>query len=339
MPRCEDSRPSISKDKNLCIRTRLPQPEIRYILWARILQHGTSGMFTPVHPPRPGHAPYRALDAFRSSRAIIFFSRRIFDGDLRPLEHLREAYDYTAGFLNAWLRAFLRRTRRLFLPLTATAPAAPSAPQADDWDDAGHHEEVAFTLAVIALAARLINADGGESQREYKAFLQAFPMPNSESNKIRRLYNAACRDKTPAAFYARHIAGLYPGKQELFCQLLRRLFQVAAADGPINLREFRFLREVAQALSLSDAAIRRIGEEVLRREDEDPHALLGVPKDCDAIRLKQSYHAALRACHPDRVAASLAEARDAMEESWISLMSQQAVAVNAAYTQLKAVAR
>jgi len=272
----------------------------------------------------PGHTPFKGVDKTRSGRSII----------IRPLEPMLHAFAFVQRFLHSWMVAFVHFSKRL-LPQVSAAQGQTNA-LVDDWEDpANQHEEVAFTLAAIALSAKLAMVDGQASDREYAAFMHAFPMPESEEEKIRRLYRSAQKDQAPASFYARHMVTLYPGKRQLFTQVLERLFEVAASDGPVNLAEFRFLREIAKAFSLDDTIVECIGEKMVKVGAQNPYLMLGVPKNCDAITLKRSYHQTLRACHPDRVTASLSHSQDAMEQSWARLMSRQAVAVNAAYKQLQ----
>jgi len=53
---------------------------------------------------------------------------------------------------------------------------------------------VAFSVAMIALSAKMAKADGVVTQDEVRAFQSIFEVPKSEARNVARLYDLAKRD-------------------------------------------------------------------------------------------------------------------------------------------------
>jgi DnaJ like chaperone protein len=51
--------------------------------------------------------------------------------------------------------------------------------------------QVAFSVAVIALAAKMAKTDGIVTEREIDAFREIFQFPETEARNVARLYNLA----------------------------------------------------------------------------------------------------------------------------------------------------
>ena len=62
---------------------------------------------------------------------------------------------------------------------------------------------VAFTIAVITLAAKMSKADGVSSDVEAEVFDQVYAVPKSERGHVKRLFNLAAQDIAGYDSYAR----------------------------------------------------------------------------------------------------------------------------------------
>ncbi|MEE8279969.1 MAG: TerB family tellurite resistance protein, partial [Alphaproteobacteria bacterium] len=60
--------------------------------------------------------------------------------------------------------------------------------------DTTANRQVAFTMAVIVLAAKMAKADGRVTRDEVNAFKQIFHIPPQEMNRVGKLFNAAAKD-------------------------------------------------------------------------------------------------------------------------------------------------
>src|SRR5690349_20633236 len=67
---------------------------------------------------------------------------------------------------------------------------------------------VAFSVAMIALSAKMAKADGIVTQDEVRAFQQIFEIPLAERHNVARLYDLAKQDVAGFEAYAKQMAGL-----------------------------------------------------------------------------------------------------------------------------------
>jgi len=74
--------------------------------------------------------------------------------------------------------------------------------------DADTRRRVAFSIAMIALSAKMAKADGVVTQDEFRAFKSIFSVPEEEYAHVVRLYNLAQQDVAGYESYARQLAGL-----------------------------------------------------------------------------------------------------------------------------------
>ena len=68
---------------------------------------------------------------------------------------------------------------------------------------------IAFTIAVIALGAKMAKADGYVTLGEVKAFRQVFHIPTGEENNAARVFNLARQDVTGYELYAKRISTMF----------------------------------------------------------------------------------------------------------------------------------
>ncbi|MGR3467624.1 MAG: TerB family tellurite resistance protein, partial [Shimia sp.] len=75
---------------------------------------------------------------------------------------------------------------------------------------------VAFTIAVIALSAKMAKADGHVTRDEVMAFREVFHIPASEHANAARVFNLAREDVAGFDAYASRIARMFgPGDEAL----------------------------------------------------------------------------------------------------------------------------
>ncbi|TIV90766.1 MAG: molecular chaperone DjiA, partial [Mesorhizobium sp.] len=65
---------------------------------------------------------------------------------------------------------------------------------------------VAFSVAMIALSAKMAKADGIVTQDEVRAFQEIFEVPPSETRNVARLYDIAKQDVAGFETYAQRMA-------------------------------------------------------------------------------------------------------------------------------------
>lgn len=186
---------------------------------------------------------------------------------------------------------------------------------------------VAFTIAVIALGAKLAKADGTVTRDEVSAFRAVFVIPPEEEAAAARVYNLARQDVAGYDAYARKIAAMFgPEDREVKIDLMEGLFHIALADGEFHAEEEAFLREVATIFGLEErcfAALRA------RHVPGDPYAVLGVDPSAPVEEVRRAWAAAVRASHPDGMIA-----RGVPAEA-VQLAEDRMRAVNAAWEEIQ----
>jgi DnaJ like chaperone protein len=169
---------------------------------------------------------------------------------------------------------------------------------------------IAFTIAVIALGAKMAKADGTVSRDEVAAFGEVFRVPPQEEANLRRVFDLARRSTAGFDSYARQVGRLFAGQRAVLEDLLGGLFYIALADGRVCPAEEAYLREVARHLGLSTADYARIraafvgpGSDHATDGADDPHSVLGVASDASLDEIRAAYRRLIRAHHPDLLAA------------------------------------
>jgi len=194
-------------------------------------------------------------------------------------------------------------------------------------------KQVGFTIAVIALGAKMAIADGRVTQAEIRAFHEVFKAPPEERANVEYFFNLARRSTTGAETYARQAAKLLDGDKAVLEDLLGALFHIARADGRFDPSEDLYLHRIAQIFGFDEAEYRRIrafyvgaGEQA--EIEDDPWLILGLEPGAEPEHIKQHWRWLVRQNHPD-----LAMGRGLPQE-FVSIATAKLARINAAYQQL-----
>ena len=109
-------------------------------------------------------------------------------------------------------------------------------------------KSIVFTIAVIALSAKMARADGIVSPLEVEAFHRVFTFSPQEAGNVERVFNLAKQDVAGYEAYADQIAALLKDDRRLLQHVLEGLMHVATADGVLHPKEDEYLKAVADAL-------------------------------------------------------------------------------------------
>ncbi|TCP44043.1 molecular chaperone DjiA [Rhodovulum marinum] len=189
---------------------------------------------------------------------------------------------------------------------------------------------VAFTIAVIALGAKMAKADGRVTRDEVAAFREVFTIPRTEEANAARVFDLARQDVAGFEEYARRIARMFRGDETPLCDLMEGLFFIALADGDYHPDEDAFLARVAAIFGLTERQFRTLRARFVPDATPDPYAVLGVEPGDDLDSIRKVWRAEVRETHPDRM-----QARGVPEEA-IRLAEKRLIAVNAAWEQIVA---
>ncbi len=189
--------------------------------------------------------------------------------------------------------------------------------------------QVAFTIAIIVLSAKMAKADGVVTSNEVAAFKQVFNIPPSEMANVGRLFDEARADAQGFEPYAEQIAGMFAGRPAVLEELLGGLFHIAKADGAVDQAELDYLSRVAAIFGFDSRAFERIRTVRLGTGDANPYAVLGLKPEASDSDLKKTYHRLSREYHPDTLIAQ------GMPQEFIDLANEKMAAINAAHDSIR----
>jgi DnaJ like chaperone protein len=188
--------------------------------------------------------------------------------------------------------------------------------------------QVAFTIAVIALGAKMAKADGVVTRDEVAAFKQVFRVPPEEAGNVASVFDLAKRDARGFEPYAQQVARLFRDNPAVLEELLDCLFLIARADGHYHAAEKAYLGNVATIFGFDAAAFARIEAENFGPDKADPYTILGVGHDAQPDAIKAAYRKLIRENHPDKLIA------EGLPEEFVGAATDRMAAINDAYDRV-----
>lgn len=190
---------------------------------------------------------------------------------------------------------------------------------------------VAFSVAMIALSAKMAKADGIVSAPEVSAFRQIFDIPPDELRNVFRLYDLAKEDTAGFEAYARRMTTLCEdpsGGCQLLADILDGLFHIAKSDGLLHQRELDFLTRVSEIFDIPDDQFAAILRRHVSTGRKGAYAVLGVEPDAPPEQVRARYLQLVKENHPDRLAAR------GVPDEFMAIGLERIKAINAAYDEV-----
>jgi DnaJ like chaperone protein len=221
--------------------------------------------------------------------------------------------------LGAVLGSFSRRT--------GVAGSLATAFDPDTWLPGG--KDAAFTLALIALSAKMAVADGAVTASEVRAFYRTVDVPPAIETNVERLFDLARHDVAGFETYARKVRRIFADSPDTLEHVLDGLFYIATADSLIHEAEFEYLRQVSDIFGFDEARFEQIAaQHVVRPNGSDPYLVLGLSPEADRGEVRRVYRRLVAEHHPDRLIAK------GVPEELIEVATARMAAINAAYRQI-----
>ncbi len=190
-------------------------------------------------------------------------------------------------------------------------------------------QTVGFTIAVIALGAKMAKADGQVTRDEVAAFREVFTIPPQEEANAARIFNLARQDVAGFEEYARRIKRMFGDSREPLCDLMEGLFFIALADGEYHPKEDDFLDRVRRIFGIGEREFRTMRAMFVTDALPDPYAVLGVAPEAPFEEIHAAYKRLVRETHPDRM-----QARGVPEEA-VKLAEARLRQINAAWEEIQ----
>jgi DnaJ like chaperone protein len=191
-------------------------------------------------------------------------------------------------------------------------------------DGPGEHQ-VAFTVGVIALGAKMAKADGVVTNDEVNAFKEVFKIPAGEMKNVAQIFNMAKQDATGYEAYAEQLASMLKGNRELLKDVLEGLFHIAKADNVLHPREVEFLGQVAKLFGITETEFGYIKVRHVIVTKRNPYDVLGVTPSINNDELKSHYRKLVAENHPDKLMAR------GVPKEFVAIATEKVAAINAAY--------
>lgn len=162
---------------------------------------------------------------------------------------------------------------------------------------------VAFTIAVIALGAKMAKADGQVTRDEVSAFRRVFLIAPDEADHAARVFNMARQDIAGFESYAARIGALLHQERQLRTDLVEGLFHIALADGNFHPGEDAYLQRVAELIGVDQGCFQSLKARHVPAEEFDPYAVLGIEPGTSPDLARDAWRQLVRDMHPDGMVA------------------------------------
>jgi DnaJ like chaperone protein len=203
--------------------------------------------------------------------------------------------------------------------------ASPDVLDRDKKQDGLAENQVAFTVGVIALGAKMAKADGVVTRDEVSAFKEAFKVSDAEMKHAARVFNLAKRDAAGYETYAEELVVVFKGNRKLLEDVLEGLFHIAKADEALHPEEEQFLGQVAKRFGFTDTEFGYVKARHVVAAKRNPYDVLGVEPSIGDEELKSHYRRLLADNHPNKLIAR------GVPEEFVTIATEKIVTLNDAY--------
>jgi len=185
-------------------------------------------------------------------------------------------------------------------------------------------KDIAFTIGVIALSAKMAKADGVVSPLEVEAFKQVFKATPEEAENVKRIFCLAKQDVAGYEAYADELAALLKDDRKLLQDVLEGLLHVATADSVLHPKEDQFLTDVARRFGFSPSEYRFFRARFVV-DNGNPYDVLRLSPQSTNDQIKQQYRKLVTDNHPDKLMGR------GVPPEFVAIATRKLAAINAAY--------
>ena len=190
-------------------------------------------------------------------------------------------------------------------------------------------KSVAFTIAVIALGAKMAKADGEVTRDEVIAFRQVFQISSEDEVQAARLFNLARLDVAGYEVYAAKIAKMFQNDSQILRDLIEGLFHISMADGHYHPAEDAFIEDVSRIFDLPDRLFTCLRSRYVPGAAPDPYSVLEVEHDADIEDIRKAWRQLVRESHPDKLVAR------GLPTEAIALANTRLITINNAWHEIQ----
>ncbi len=190
-------------------------------------------------------------------------------------------------------------------------------------------KSVAFTIAVIALGAKMAKADGQVTRDEVVAFRQIFQISPEDEAQAGKVFNLARQDVAGYQTYAEKIARMFRDDTSILTDLIEGLFHISMADGHYHPKEDEFIESVSKIFGMSQQHFTCLRSRYVPGAEPDPYSVLNVSHDANLVDIRRIWKKRVREEHPDNL-----HARGLPDEA-IALANTRLITINRAWEDIQ----
>ncbi len=193
--------------------------------------------------------------------------------------------------------------------------------------------QAAFFVAIFSMMGKVAKADGVVSEQE-RRLVSRLADENNLRGRERELAMRAFEESQSSAYstrdFARQMAEMTRGREELRSTLIEMLCRLAASDSFVSREEIEAIKEAASEFRIADSAV----DSMLSRyganagSDKDYQILGCSPSSSDA-EIKAAYKKMASDYHPDRIISR------GLPEEFTKFATQRFQEIQSAYDSIK----
>jgi DnaJ like chaperone protein len=191
-------------------------------------------------------------------------------------------------------------------------------------------------MVLTSLAAKVAKADGqvtGDEVQAFDGFLQnSLRMSVQDRRFAAQVFTEARDSATPASEFARQLSEVFRGQTDRLRDVVTILLMVAFADGKLHAAEEAMLRDISNAMGLSDADYQSCKATFMSAagvSDIDPYEVLGVPASASDAEVRGAHRRMVRDYHPDVLESK------GLPEDFKEFASKKMSAINDAWSMVR----
>lgn len=187
--------------------------------------------------------------------------------------------------------------------------------------------QAAFTIAAVALSAKMARADGEATAAEFAAFERLFHVERTERAHVARFYRLAQQSPHGFEVYAAQARDLLGEDNPALEDLAEALLMIASADH-LGGDDLDYVDRVRTIFGISDTEYARLKRRYVTDDPEDSYTVLGIDPGASREEIRAAYRTLALRHHPDR---HYAEGTPA---EFIRVSEHRMAEINAAYREL-----
>ena len=190
-------------------------------------------------------------------------------------------------------------------------------------------DSVTFTIAMIALAAKLAKSDGRVMRSEIRAFREIFTIEPGQEQAVGRVFDLCRQDVAGFRDYAAQIVRLFGPGAPILEDIMDALFHIAVSDGSYRPEEDEYLEAVAGIFGLGPRCMAKLRARYVP-DHWDPWSVLGIDHSAGPEAIRAQYRQLVRQNHPDVLTAN------GLPEEMLQLANHRLADINRAYSEITA---